>query len=118
MIVECLVIFGIILAIMVIFLRTNKDHAIETVPLLILPGVNILAYFFSEALSRILPYDHFIVFVLLNVLAVIVSSVLVGIFSLKLNSKSNKIAYVSMCMIFNVVLASILIQNMYSFYYA
>ena len=113
MIMECIVIFGIILAIMVIFLRTNRDHAIQTVPLLILPGANILAYFFAETLSRLVPLDHFIIFIILNIIAVIVSSILAGIFSVRFKGKPSRITYIAMCIIFNVVLASILIQNLY-----
>ena len=114
MIVECLVIFAIIFAILIIFLRTNKEHAFETVPLLILPGTNILANFFSDVISRFLPFDPFIICAVLNIIAVIVSSLLVGICSLKFKTKSNKITYASMCIIFNIVLASILIVNLYS----
>lgn len=111
MIVECISIFSIIFAIMVIFLRTNRDHAIETIPLLILPGVNILDYLFSETLSTLIPVNPFMMYVILNIIAVIVSSVFVWIFSRRFKRKNTRISYLAMCIIFNVILASILIKN-------
>lgn len=116
MIMECFVIFTIILAITIIFIRTNKDHALQAVPLLILPGVNILGYFFSQSLSRLLPLDHFSVYVIMTIAAVIVSGILSGIFSARFKTKPSKVTYIAMCIIFNIVLASILVQNLYQFY--
>ena len=117
MLMECLVIFGIISAICVIFLRTNRNHAFQTIPLLILPGANILTYFFSNHLSQFVALDHFSVFVILNILAVVISGILAGIFSVRFETKSSQITYLIMCIVFNIVLASILIQNLYQIYY-
>ena len=116
MLVECLVIFGIILAIAVIFAKTRKEYAIATVPLLIPTGTNILAYLFSENLSELFPIDHLTMYIVINVIAVIVSSVFVGICSTKLKTKSNRLTYIVMCILFNIALATILIINMYKIY--
>lgn len=113
MIIECLVIFGIILAITVIFLRTRKEHAIMTVPLMILPFANLAAQLFAKPLASVLPLDPFLVVVLLNVIAVVISSLMIGVLSFRFKKRSNKIAYAFPTILFNVLLAIILIQHFY-----
>lgn len=114
MLVESLVIFGILLAIMVIFLRSNRAYALAAVPLLVLPSINILANLLAGWVSRRVPLDRFLVYALLNVAAVIASALLAGIFSSRFKSKPAKVMYTSMCCIFNIVLASIFIIHFYN----
>lgn len=113
MIIECLAILGIIFAITVIFLRTRKEHAIMTVPLMILPVANLMAELFADWLAAILPLDSFLVIVLLNVIAVVISSLMIGVLSFRFKKRSNKIAYAFPTILFNVLLAIILIQHFY-----
>lgn len=113
MLFECIAIFGIILAIMIIFLRTKRKYAVLTAPLLLIPGANILSYFFSEKLSYILPFDHFFVFLLINITALLISGILIGIASNKLTSRSAKISYEISFVLFNIILSAILVYNLY-----
>lgn len=113
MIIECLVIIGIIFAITIIFMRTRKEHAIMTVPLMILPFANLMAQLLSEPIASLLPLDSFIVSVILNVIAVVISSLMIGVLSFRFKKRSNKIAYAFPAILFNVLLATILIQHFY-----
>lgn len=113
MIIECLVIIGIIFAITVIFLRTRKEHAVMTVPLMIIPFANLMAQLLAAPIASLLPLDTFIVSVLLNIIAVVISSLMIGVLSFRFKKRSNKIAYAFPTILFNVLLAMILIQHYY-----
>ncbi len=118
MLVECMVIFGLIFVVMIMYVRTEKkQYALATVPLLILPFANIVAYFISDALALILPWEKFTAYAAVNIVAVIVSSMLIGRFTLKFKRKSTRAAYVVMSLVFNIVLASILVYNMFEVIY-
>lgn len=114
MLVECLVIFGLILVVIVSCIRAKKKrYAFATVPLLILPLSNVLSYFISARLADIMPLDKFTVYAAINVISAIISSCLVGIMSQKLVKKASAAAYMIMSLGFNIALAAILIYNMY-----
>lgn len=114
MLVECLTIFGLIFAVVIVYLHADKrNYALATVPLLILPAANILSYAVSGSLSEVLSSDRFTVYAAINIIAVVVSSCLVGIMSAKFGKKSTRAAYVTMSLVFNVVLAAILVYNMF-----
>lgn len=114
MLVECLTIFGLILAVVVVYLHAGKkDYAFATIPLLILPAANVLSYMLSGRISDHIPMDMFTVYTAINVFAVVVSSCLVGIMSGKFSKKSTRAAYITMSLVFNVLLAAILVYNMY-----
>ena len=110
MLFECAAIFSLIFVVVIIYIRSGKkDYALATVPLLILPMVNVLSYLSSGKLSSLLPMDKFTVYAAINIIAVIVSSCIVGIMSAKFKRKATKTAYIVMSLIFNIVLAAILI---------
>ncbi len=115
---ECSAIFCLIFVVVIMYIRSGKrDYALATIPLLVLPMVNVLAYLLSGKLSVVLPMDKFTVYTALNIIAVIVSSCLVGVMSVKFKKKSNRMAYIIMSLIFNIILAAILIYNMFQFLY-
>ena len=112
MLVESMVIFGLIFAVAVIYLRRKKArYAVATVPLLLLPFMNIIANFLGDKLSNLLKMEYFVVYSFLNLLAVVISCLIIGICSVKFSRKSTRVAYVAMSLIFNIALASILIFN-------
>ena len=118
MFVECLAIFGLIFVVAVMYIRAKKkDYALATVPLLVLPAANILAYAFSGGISNILPVDRFTAYSAINIVAVVISSCLVGLMSGKFGKKSVRGAYITMSLVFNIVLAAILIYNMFETIY-
>ena len=115
---ECSAIFCLIFVVVIMYIRSGKkDYAFATVPLLVLPMINVLAYLSSGKLSTLLPMDKFTVYAAINIIAVIVSSCLVGIMSGKFKKKSNRMAYIVMSLIFNIILAAILIYNMFQMLY-
>ncbi len=115
---ECSAIFCLIFVVAMMYIRSDKkDYAFATIPLLVLPAINVLAYLSSGKLSLMLPMDKFTVYAALNIIAVIISSCLVGIMSVKFRKKSNRVAYVVMSLIFNIILAAILIYNMFQTLY-
>lgn len=114
MLIECAVIFLLIGTVALMYVRAKKkNYAFATVPLLILPLANILAYAASERLSHILPMDKFTAYAAINIVAVVVSSCLVGVMSYRFSKKATKTAYVVMSLIFNITLAAILVYNMF-----
>ena len=60
MLIESIVIFIILLGVFCVFLATKSRYAITVVPLLIPTGTNILAYLFSESISKLLPFDKMV----------------------------------------------------------
>lgn len=117
MIIEYLVIFAIMLVLVIIYSKSNKKYAIATIPLLVLPGTNIIAYLLSDSIASLLPFEHITVYTVMNLLAVMVSTLLVGIWSARFKRRSTKIGYVSMCLLFNIILALIFIYNQYILIY-
>lgn len=114
MIVECCAIAGLIFVVVILYLRSNKrDYAFATIPLLILPLANILSYTVSGRLSEFLPADKFTVYAAIDVIAVVAASCFVGVMSDKFGKKSTRAAYMTMSLIFNIVLAAILIFDMF-----
>ena len=114
MLVECLTIFGLIFAVVVVYLHAGKkDYAFATIPLLVLPAANVLSYILSGRISNVLPMDMFTTYTAINIFAVVVSSCLVGIMSGKFGKKTTRAAYITMSLVFNVLLAAILVYNMY-----
>ena len=113
MLIECAAIFLLISAVSFMYVRAKKKNALATVSLLILPLANILAYAASGKLSDILPMDKFTIYAAINIVAVVISSCLVGVMSYKFPKRSTKTAYVIMSLIFNIALAAILVYNMF-----
>jgi len=110
-ILESIVIFSIIFCLVVFSFRSKKKYALSMIPLLIPTGANIISYFFASKISLITPFSDFFTYALINILAVIVSGVLIGIFSTKFSSKTNKLSYLTMCILFNIILVMIFIIN-------
>lgn len=111
MLIECIVIFAILLAMMVIFLRTKKEYALTVIPLLIPTGANIIAYLLSEKIASFIPFDKLTTFAIINVTAVVISSFCVGLVCTRFKEKVNKVSYVVMSMLFNICLLIIFIYN-------
>ena len=118
MIVECVVIAGLIFVVTMSYMRAKKrNYALATIPLLILPLANVISYLVSGGLSGLLPMDKFTVYAAINIISALVSSCLAGIMSDKFSRKFTKAAYVCMSLVFNIVLAAILIYNMFKVIY-
>lgn len=111
MVIESLAIFGIILAISIIFLRSKrKDYAATTLPLLILPAANILISILSSSIAK-LPFGQLTTIMFVNISAALISCVIVGVASLKFTKRHTGITYIVICILFNVLLATILLHH-------
>lgn len=114
MIVECFVMCGLILVVIIAYMRAKrKNYAFATIPLLILPLANVVSYFVSGELAGFLPADKFTVYAAIDIVSAFVSCCFVGIMSSKFSRKSTRAAYVFMSLVFNIVLAAILTYNMF-----
>lgn len=116
MVVECLVIIAILFAMIVFFWKVKREQAIAVFPLLTLPAVNIISHIFMEKLVVALNWDILLTYVIFIVVSVVISSVFIGFLSGKLLTRSVKIGYFVMSVIFNVFLAIILISNTFTIY--
>lgn len=118
MLVESLAIFGLIFAVVILYIRAKKsNYSLATAPLLILPLANVLANMFSDELAALLSIDTFIVYAAINVLGAVISSCLVGIMSAKFGRRSVRAAYAVMSLVFNIILAAIFVYNMFETIY-
>ena len=114
MLVECIVIAGLIGAVILMSLKTNKkDAALEMVPLLFVPLMYIAAHFAAEPFAGLLPMNGFAVYTALIVIAAILSAVFIGFFANRLKTKATKVVYTVMCMTFDFVFTAVLIYNIF-----
>ncbi len=116
MIIECLIILALIIAILFIYIfRKNEEHeghVLIIIPFMFLPAFNVLAYFFSGYVRLILPYDTLITSIIINCIAVLISSIFVGAGLGKLKAKSSKITYAVIVSLYNIILTCILISDL------
>lgn len=116
MVVESIAIFAIILSMIVIFLRTKKEYASLTLPLLFIPAANIIAMGLSKKLAAVLPFDRYFVSLLFIILALILSGIVIGVQCSKFKTKKVKVYYSLSILLFNLVLSAIIIYNNFSVY--
>ena len=111
MLLESSVILAIIFSTFIISFKVKRKYALAVVPLLIPPASNILAYFFSQSLTNVLPFSSSTIYIIINIAAVVISSVLIGVHSFKFTTKVNRYSYLTMSIVFNVMLVIIYIIN-------
>lgn len=111
MLLESSAILAIIFSTFIISFKVKRKYALAMVPLLIPPVANILAYFFSQSVANAFQCKSFTAYIGINIIAVVISSVLVGVNSLKFKTKANRYSYLIMSIVFNVVLVIIYMVN-------
>jgi hypothetical protein len=112
MIVECLSIVAILLAIIIIFVRTGKTkYAITTLPLILVPLLHILFVIVAPDLSNALSFDKKFLIVALDITNLIISCILLGALSHKITTKRTRITYLISCGAFLVILSWVLSLN-------
>ncbi len=111
MVFESIAIALIMLAIIVIFVRTRGKAAVTLIPLLIQPVANILANIIDTPLSKMLSIDIATVYISTNVVFLVISSLLTGLFTSNFVLKKSKIIYSMTCIIFNLLLVVIFVSN-------
>lgn len=109
---ECVVILVIILAIMLMSLKMSKKNAaLESLPIIFVPLMYIIANYVSGPLASILPVNKFSTYSGFVVLGIIVSSMLVGMFANRYKRKSFRALYITAVLVFDIVLGIVLITN-------
>lgn len=111
MLVESIIILAIIFFVFIISFRTKKEYAIAIIPLMIAPFVNIIAKLVSSSFSKIIPLDALMTYVLLCVIATVVSGLFIGLFSSKFKLRKVRFTYLIMSLLFVVVLELIFIAD-------
>ncbi len=110
MVIECICIILIIFLLIFAFLRSHrKKYAISMIPLVILPAMHLIAYPISYYLSRTFGIMEGKTQNVITIIALIISCIALGIMSGFFNVKKNRIAYITICGIYTLVLALILI---------
>lgn len=112
---ECLVIFGIMLAITVVFLKTKKEYASCTIPLWIVPGFGIIGHLISDFIAKHTAFDYFLSYMLIILIGVIISTLMLGYLCNKIHYGKYKFIYVTMSGLFNVIFSIILLYNTYNY---
>lgn len=113
---QCLVIAAIILVIAFGFMRSKRSKwAISTLPLAVLPFINGV---FEKIYGLVADFPFGFMAAAVEILvSVIASCIGVGVCSIILiNGKKNRIPYISVSVLFNLILAVILMNHYYTLY--
>lgn len=110
MVAQCIVIILILLVITFLFVRAKrKQWAFATLPLIVVPLVNVASHYIYEYLLH-REFDDFTA-VVINSISVLLSGIWIGIMSGHFERKTNKISYIGVCVAFNILLALILVGS-------
>ncbi len=109
MIVISLIILAILFFTFIVSYRSNRIYAFSAIPLAVLPALNILAFLITKPLSFVLPFSPSSIFIAINILAAIITSVSSVIFSKAFKTKMARIYYLAMSILYTIVLAWIYI---------
>ena len=113
MLVECLAIVVVILLLSFVFLRSGrKDYALTTLPLMLLPTVHVItSLLLASPLNGAFSLDTGGITVAIDATSLVVSCVLLGLFSHQITSKKARNFYLVISILFVVVLTWVLIAN-------
>lgn len=112
MLVECISIVVIILMIVFVFLRAGrKDYALTSLPLLVLPLMHTLSLLVSSSLIGVFSLDAGGITVAIDATALVISCMFLGLLSHRINSTKARGIYLLICGAFVVVLTWVLIAN-------
>ncbi len=111
MILESIIIFSIIFCIFIFSFRTKNKYAFATVPLMIPPAANILTIYFFIPMLKAISLGANFTYILLNIIALVVSVILIIFHSKKFRTATNKYSYLTMSIIFDILLVIIYIKN-------
>ncbi len=118
MLVECMVIVGIICAVIIMsYVNGKKDAAIEMLPLIYVPCMYVIANYISIPLEHILPMNRFAVFTGLVIVSAVIAALFIGFFANRFKRKSTKAVYSIMSITFVFVLTGILVYNLFDLFY-
>lgn len=115
MLVECLVVFFLVAAVIIMSLRVGKKAAaVKITPMLIVPFMYIAANYIARPLANVLPMNSFAVYLVFIVIGAVITALLIGCFINKFERRSLKIVYGIMCMGFNVIFSAVLAYDIYT----
>jgi hypothetical protein len=115
MVAESLAITIILLAISFIFLRKRKTkYAVTTLPLILVPLFHILFVSVAPSIASQFGFDEKALIVALNTSVLIISCILLGLFSHKISSQKSRMTYLTSCGGFLIILSWLLSTNILS----
>lgn len=113
MVVECLAILVILLMTSFVFLRAHKvDYAALTAILLVVPAVHLLGELFGSALAQMLSVREVPFRVALDMVAVVVSCVMLGFGCNKLPAGKQRKGFLLLASAYSILLTWIFIFNL------
>ena len=112
MIVECVTTAAIIFLMAFIFLRAGRaNYAVATLPLATVPVVHIVAAWCAKYFAQILATREGLVIICADLLALVSSCILYGVFVNTLSTKGSRQTYLICCGAFSLIFAFILIRG-------
>lgn len=115
MLIECLVVFFLVAAVIIMSLRVGKKAAaVKITPMLIVPFMYIVANYIAIPLANVLPMNSFAVYLVFIVIGAVITALLIGCFVNKFERRSLKIVYGVMCMGFNIIFSAVLAYDIYT----
>lgn len=109
----CWAIVVILVLMMVIFMRSDrKQYAIAIIPLIILPLVHIFSRIISLPIATITPLNRDEIRIIVNVVAGLVSCLLLGVSTRGVEGKTSRRAMFVVCSAFILILTIALVANM------
>ena len=112
MLFACWAIFIVLLAMVVVFLRSGKkEYAVAILPLLIVPFMHIFSCILSSLLSGPLPFTAAELRIMIDLTAGLVSCLLLGFASLGIEGRRTRNAFFWCCAGFVVILTLVLVTN-------
>lgn len=111
MIVECSAIILIILCMSFLMYRSSGKNgwSIGVLPLALVPAAHLAGVRFSTALGRLLPVDGVTAWIALELAALVLTCLMVGIISRQIKRRRPRMAYLVICGVFSTVLTCVLI---------
>ena len=119
MVVECVTTAAIILLIAFTFLRAGRtNYAVAALPLALVPAVHVLAGFCAKYFAQLLGARTGIVILCADLLALVVSCILYGVFVNAISSKRSRKTYLICCGAFSLIFTFLLIRGVVDTHFA
>lgn len=112
MVVECVTTAAIIILMAFIFLRAGRtNYSVATLPLATVPAFHVIATWCAKYFASLLDTRLGLVIICADLLALVISCILYGVFANTLSSKRSRKTYLICCGAFSLIFTFILIRG-------
>ncbi len=112
MVVECITTAAIILLIVFVFLRAGRgNYALAVLPLAIVPVVHVIVIWCARYFAQLLSTRVGLVILWVDLLALVISCILYGVFVNAISSKGSRKTYLICCGGFSLIFTFLLIRG-------